>query len=89
MPLSISVWRESLSNRLHHTQLQSVLTCVRRKSNDTQRLRQARWPRGHAAHPGWHIDTVEYWMNNRPGTGRRYASMKRHPSNNSMKENNR
>ena len=35
--------------------------------------------------PGWHIDTVEHWMNNRPGSGRRYASMKRHPSN---KENN-
>ena len=36
--------------------------------------------------PAWTIDTVERWMNNRPGRGRRYASMKRHPSNNSMKE---
>ena len=35
--------------------------------------------------PGWHIDTVEYWMNNR----RKHASMKRHPSNNPMKKNNR
>lgn len=25
---------------------------------------------------GWHIDTVEYWMNNRPGKGHTYASMK-------------
>nr|DAF23161.1 MAG TPA: Pyocin activator protein PrtN [Caudoviricetes sp.] len=25
---------------------------------------------------GWHIDTVEHWMNNRPGKGRTYASMK-------------
>lgn len=39
---------------------------------------------GKGTRPGWHIDTVEHWMNNR-----RYASMKRHPSNNSMKENNR
>lgn len=38
--------------------------------------------------PGWHIDTVEHWMNNRPGSGHTYASMKRHPSNNSTKENN-
>lgn len=38
--------------------------------------------------PGWHIDTVERWMNNRPGSGRTYAAMKRHPSNNSTKENN-
>lgn len=43
---------------------------------------------GKGERPGWSIDTVEHWMNNRPGTGRRYASMKRHPSNNSMKENN-
>ena len=35
--------------------------------------------------PGWSIDTIEYWMNNRPG--RAYASMKRHPSNDSTKEN--
>lgn len=27
--------------------------------------------------PGWHTDTVEHWTNNH-----RYASMKRHPSNN-------
>ena len=27
--------------------------------------------------PGWHIDTVEHWMNNRPGSGHTYASMKR------------
>ena len=27
--------------------------------------------------PGWHIDTVEHWMNNRPGTGRRYASVQK------------
>ena len=26
--------------------------------------------------PGWCIDTVEHWMNNRPGRGRTYASMK-------------
>ena len=38
---------------------------------------------GKGERPGWHIDTVEHWMNNRPGSGRRYAS-----SNNSMKENN-
>lgn len=38
---------------------------------------------------GWHIDTVEHWMNNRPGKGHTYESMKRHPSNNSMKENNK
>ena len=25
---------------------------------------------------GWHIDTVERWMNNRPGKGHTYASMK-------------
>lgn len=37
--------------------------------------------------PGWSIDTVEHWMNNRPGSGHTYASMKRHPSNNN-KENN-
>lgn len=30
--------------------------------------------------PGWSIDTVEHWMNNRPGSGRTYASMKRHNS---------
>ena len=27
--------------------------------------------------PGWSIDTVEHWMNNRPGTGRRYASVQK------------
>ena len=42
---------------------------------------------GKGRRPAWSIDTVEHWMNNRPGSGRRYASMKRHPSNN-MKENN-
>ena len=26
--------------------------------------------------PGWCIDTVDYWMNNRPGKGRTYKSMK-------------
>lgn len=25
---------------------------------------------------GWSIDTIEHWMNNRPGSGRRYADMK-------------
>lgn len=39
---------------------------------------------GKGERPGWSVDTVEYWMNNR----RRYASMKRHPSNTSTKENN-
>jgi predicted DNA-binding transcriptional regulator AlpA len=38
--------------------------------------------------PAWTIDTIEDWMNNRPGSGRTYESMKRHPSNNSTKENN-
>ena len=36
---------------------------------------------------GWSVDAIDHWMNNRPGKGRTYASMKRHPSNN-MKENN-
>lgn len=40
---------------------------------------------GKGERPGWTIDTVEHWMNNRPGSGRRYASM----NNNSMKENNK
>lgn len=31
---------------------------------------------GEGKRPGWHIDTVEHWMNNRPGKGRTYASMK-------------
>lgn len=35
--------------------------------------------------PAWTADTIEHWINNRPGSGHRYASMKRHPSN---KENN-
>lgn len=26
--------------------------------------------------PAWTIDTIEYWLNNRPGSGRTYASMK-------------
>ena len=26
--------------------------------------------------PAWSIDTIEHWIENRPGTGRRYASMK-------------
>lgn len=38
--------------------------------------------------PAWTIDTIEEWINNRPGSGHTYASMKRHPSNNSMKEIN-
>lgn len=25
---------------------------------------------------GWSINTVEHWMNNRPGSGHTYASMK-------------
>lgn len=41
---------------------------------------------GRGERPGWSVDTVEYWMNNRPGSGRRYASMKRRPSN---KENSK
>ena len=40
---------------------------------------------GKGERPGWSIEAVEHWMNNRPGTGRRYASMK----NNTTKENNR
>ena len=43
---------------------------------------------GKGRRPAWSVDTVEHWMNNRPGSGRRYASMKHHPSNNSTKENN-
>ena len=31
---------------------------------------------GTSKRPGWHIDTVEHWMNNRPGSGHTYASMK-------------
>lgn len=42
---------------------------------------------GKGERPAWAVDTVDHWMNNRPGTGRRYASMKRHPTN-STKENN-
>lgn len=38
--------------------------------------------------PAWSVDTIEHWVEHRPGKGRTYASMKRHPSNNSMKENN-
>lgn len=38
--------------------------------------------------PAWTTDTIEQWIDNRPGSGRRYASMKHHPSNNSTKENN-
>lgn len=38
--------------------------------------------------PAWTADTIEQWIDNRPGSGRTYASMKRHPSNNSTKENN-
>ena len=43
---------------------------------------------GRGNRPGWLVSTVEHWMNNRPGRGRTYASMKRHTSNNSTKENN-
>ena len=38
--------------------------------------------------PAWTIDTIEHWLDNRPGKGYTYASMKRHPSNNPTKENN-
>lgn len=31
---------------------------------------------GRGERPAWSIDTVEYWMNNRPGSGHRYASVK-------------
>lgn len=30
---------------------------------------------GKGERPGWHIDTVEHWMNNRPGKGHTYTSM--------------
>lgn len=44
---------------------------------------------GKGERPGWSIDTVEYWMNNRPGSGRTYASVQKKDLRNSMKENNR
>ena len=36
--------------------------------------------------PAWTIDTIEHWLDNRPGKGRRYASVQK--ENNSTKENN-
>lgn len=39
--------------------------------------------------PAWTVNTIEDWIDNRPGKGHTYESMKRHPSNNSMKENNK
>ena len=31
---------------------------------------------GESKRPGWTLDTVERWMNNRPGSGHTYKSMK-------------
>ena len=31
---------------------------------------------GKGKRPAWTVDTVDHWMNNRPGKGRTYKSMK-------------